>query len=362
MVRVMRFARGWKEGGAGLLEEEVEILRSDGPVPANLVRPARARRRLPGWVITHGITRPGRGHPTLLRFVRALARSGAVALVPEIPEWRELRLAPEAAQDTLRAAVRSLATRNGVDPDRVGAIGFSFGVPRVLEAAADPALKGSLRAIAGFGAYGDLERAIRFLFTGRHEWRGSSFQGEPDPYGRWILGANLLTRIPGYEEAEDVAQALLALAREAGDAQVGSWEAVFDASKAVLEKGIHPSRRALFRVFAPPAGALPPAGSGEALAKALATAALQDPALFDARHHLPAITLPVHLIHGREDRLIPFTESLRLRSFFPPEAQVSVSITGLFAHSQRNGGRAGWAEAAERIRFLRMLRRILTLL
>jgi hypothetical protein len=66
----------------------------------------------------------------------------------------------------------------------------------------------------------------------------------------------------------------------------------------------------------------------------------------------------VRLIHGRADRLIPFSESLRLREAFPPEADVQAYLTGLFAHSQRHR-RRGPAEISEQLRFLRVMTHLL---
>ncbi|HEX6911905.1 MAG TPA: hypothetical protein VF142_15990, partial [Longimicrobium sp.] len=79
-----------------------------------------------------------------------------------------------------------------------------------------------------------------------------------------------------------------------------------------------------------------------------------DPGL-DPRPHLPRVRGRVVLSHGREDRLIPFTETLRLRELLPPVARPSVTITGLFAHSSH----AGWLHPVDRVReaglFIRLL-------
>jgi len=63
----------------------------------------------------------------------------------------------------------------------------------------------------------------------------------------------------------------------------------------------------------------------------------------------------VRLIHGRQDRLIPFTETLRLAERFPPKSDVRVFLTGLFSHSQRHGGRLKIQELREQLRFLRLI-------
>jgi len=351
----------WRGRGPRIQDEELEIVRDGEAVPATFYRPEGADSPLPGWVVMHGVTRPGRNHPMLLRFVRALAGSGMAVLVPEIPEWRALHLAPERALAMLRASVSYLPTRSDIRPGRVGLMGFSFGVPQVLVAAGEPSLNGTIRCVAGFGGYADLERAVRFLFRGSHELDGKVLFGDPDPYGRWIVGGNYLTLVPGFESANDVAHALLRLAREAGDQQVGSWEAHFDALKDQLAAEVDPSRRPLFRAFAPVAGELPDPQISDVLAHGIAEAARRSSPLFDPTLYLDRIQVPVRLIHGREDRLIPFTESLRLERRFPRTADVRVYLTGLFAHSQRENRRQPLHELREQVRFIRILSDLLSL-
>lgn len=358
--RAWAFAEGWRGKDKSRVDvEEITLRRQGGVVPASLYRPRGSQGPFPGWVVLHGITRSGRHHPLLVRFVRAVTSSGAAVLVPEVPEWRELALAPEAAQDVLEAAVRHWALRAEVATGGVGVMGFSFGVTRVLQAAADPGLRGYVKAAAGFGGYASLEEAIRFQLTGEHRWQGVSYQTEPDPYGRWVVAGNLLPQAPGFHRTRAVAGALLQLARAAGDAQVGAWEPSFDELKDRLEAELPPEDRELFRAFAPPAGTLPPRSLAESLVPRLAQAARTASPLHDPLPYVSNIPRPVHLIHGRHDRLIPFTETLRLAASFPPEARVSCRLTGLFGHSQRGRPGGWWREGWERLRFLRMMSMVL---
>ncbi|MFC1660570.1 dienelactone hydrolase family protein [Gemmatimonadota bacterium] len=361
LIRALRFARGWGAAGPRVLEEELEIDRGDRLLPATLFRPGHRKRSLPGWVLLHGITRPGRHHPMLVRFARALARSGAAVLVPEIPEWRELHLAPEQVADTIRAAVLELDEAPVTAKGRTGVIGFSFGAPQALIASTDPSLEGHLAAVVGFGGYCDLDTTVRFLFLGEHQWRGEVLTREPDPYGRWVLGANYLVRARGFEDAEDVAEALLTLARKAGDVRLAAWEGHLDGLKRKLEGGVHPDRRGLFRVFAPPAGENPPVGPVNELAPALAQAMRESTRMAEPGPFLKQVPIPVRLIHGWEDRLIPFSETYLLRSLFPDGSDVRVHMTGLFSHSQTNGVRGHVTALREKILFLRMLTDILGL-
>jgi pimeloyl-ACP methyl ester carboxylesterase len=361
LTKALRFQKGWKGGAPRVREMEVGVPVESTPIPATLFLPEKASSPLPGWVILHGITRPGRQHPTLLRFVRALASSGAAVLVPEIREWTELRLAPLRAAEILKASILALADREETTHGRLGAMGFSFGSPHVLMAGADPKLSPHLSAVVGFGGFADLERTLRFMFQGEHEFDGEAYSVDPDPYGRWVVTGNYLPEAPGFEGTEDVAESLIRLAKVAGDAQVGAWEDVYDGLKEELEMDIHPSRREIFRALAPPAGAAVPRELTDGLVPALAKAALADSSNLDFMSKLSEIRVPVRLIHGRQDKLVPFTETLRLARGFPPEADLRVYITGLFSHSQQGARGAFLPAMSDRVHFIYLMSEILGL-
>lgn len=356
--RTGRFLRAYLAGGAGAFgEEEVRIECGGEAREATLYLPRR-RGSAPGWVVLHGMTIPGRRHLAMSRFVRSLAASGAAVLVPDIPAWRELRVDTGAARETLEAGARFLAGRAEVRPGGVGAVGFSFGATQALIAAAE--LPGEVRAVVGFGGYCDLPRMVRCLFTGRHEWDGVHHRLDPDPYGRWILAGNFLTRVAGLEGMEPVARGALALALESGRRGAWAWEAEYDPFKAGVRRGLSPAQREVWDAVAP-MSALPPADTPfvRTLADGLADAIRRAAPELDPYGRLDGLRGRAVLSHGRADRLIPWTETLRLRALLPSSLDASATITGLFAHSAH----AGWMHPLERAReaakFVRLLNRAL---
>lgn len=360
--RALRFRKGWNNPALEVRESEVEVSCRNGTVPATLLLPPGGTPPFPGWVTLHGITRPGRSHPTLLRFVRALAYSGSAVLLPEIQEWTELDLAPKSAGQVLEGAVLTLAGREEVDGARVGAIGFSFGAPQVLLAASHPELSRHLKAVVGFGSYAELEATLRFMFFGEHELNGTRFKVDPDPYGRWVVAGNYLTRAPGYEDSADVAEALLRLARAAGDQQVGAWEDVYEALKDELALEVEPARHSLFRALAASGAVTDSEASLEGLVHGLARTATRISPILDFRSRLEDLAVPVRLIHGRQDRLIPFSETVKLAQSLPPSADSKVFLTGMFSHSQPDSARARLGEMRERVWFIYLMAEILGLL
>jgi dienelactone hydrolase len=359
--RTLRYARAWL-GGAGRFEEEdVVVDRGDLKVPATLTRPQGARGRLPAWVVLHGITRRGRSHAQLQRFTRALVESGAVAVVPDVPEWRELDLVPRLTVPTLRAAIAGLRDSGWARDEPVGVIGFSFGAPHAIVATAHPLLAADVAGSVAFGAYCSLDRTIRFLMTGAHEWKGRTYRARPDAYGRWIFAANYLTAVPEHARASDVALALRALALRAGDLGVASLDESLDVHKASLREDVAEDRRALFDLFAPPSDQLPRSDMAESAAEALTAAARPTDPFGEPARALQDVARPVHVLHGRHDTMIPFTEGLRLRAALPDATWSRATVTGLFGHSGEQSYTAALRSARELPRFLQALRSVLRL-
>lgn len=356
--RTLRYARSWLSGEADVEIREIGLDRGDRRVPATLALPAGRPGPFPAWIVLHGVTRPGRGHPQLVRFVEAVAHAGSAVLVPEVPEWRDLSLAPHRTLPTVIGALEALE-RLPATPEPPGLIGFSFGAPQAVALSGDAALDGKLAGVAGFGGYCDLERTLRFQLTGEHGWRGRRWRVRPDPYGRWIVAANYLPHVPGYGDAEDVAGALHRLAMEAGDRRVPSWDPVYDPLKARLRSGLGAARRELFDLFAPPSDRDVDPGEAEPMVRALAGTARELEPDIEPGPRLERVRTRVELLHGRGDRLIPFSESLRLRERLPERVAGGVTVTGLFAHSQGDALPPLVERFWEGLVFVRALRRVL---
>jgi pimeloyl-ACP methyl ester carboxylesterase len=327
-----------------------------------LITPRHLDGALPAWVILHGITRPGRTHEQLVRFTHAVASGGCAVIVPEVPEWRELDLAPGLTLPTVRAALRYLedfglsSTGGGV-----GLLGFSFGAPQAIAASGDASVRNRLSGVAGFGGYCDLERTVAFQFTGRHEWRGQDHHLRPDPYGRWIVGANYLTAIPGLEDFEEAARGLRRLAAAAGDRGIPSWAPELDGDKQEVRASLPQRMHEVFDLFAPHSSRDPDPVAGREMAHALAAAGRSVDPHIEPAPQLSEVPGPIHVLHGRKDHLIPFSEALRLEEALPAGVVASTTVTRLFGHSAQDPLPGPVESAKEGMRFLRALTGILDL-
>ena len=346
-IRTLRYLRSWLTGGGRVRIQSLTMERSDGPIGATWLTPSGASPPRGTWIVLHGLTRSGRHHPSLRRFTRALAATGAGVLIPDVPEWQALRLAPHATEPTVRAALSWLEEQPGMEGGRRGLIGFSFGAPQAIALSAEPELHAALSGVVAFGGYVDLERTVRFQLTGEHGWEGRHHRHPPDPYGRWIVAGNHLTGVPGHEDHGDVAEALLELARRAGDARVPSRGEFMETVKREVRPSVDPDRREVFDFLAPPGGGDPRGEEADLLASRLAEAAVASSPGLDVRPRLPDVRGPVHLVHGRNDHLIPFTEAWRMADELPPAALAQVTVTALFGHSAED--RFPWGRAVPEV-------------
>ena len=97
------------------------------------------------------------------------------------------------------------------------------------------------------------------------------------------------------------------------------------------------------------------------MARALAQAAVRLEPEIEPAQNVHRVRCPVHLLHGRHDHLIPFSEGLRLRQALPDGTPSVATITPLFGHSARDPFPGVVEGMRESVVFLKALREILGL-
>lgn len=364
-MSTLRFLRQYFRPRADIIDiSETTFTRGPETLPATIYRRRDRAQFHTAWVVLHGITYRGRQHPGLQHFAGAMAAAGHFVFIPEIPEWSRFQVAPGLAVPTIRAAVHALHERPEIDRDRIGLFAFSFGGTQSIVAASDSSIARELRGVVSWGGYESVHNLIHFGFTGEHELDGRRYQVEPDPYGRWIVGANYLAKMTGFEHMEDVAASLIELSRAAGERGVYAGDPSYEPLKHEIAARFTGEKLRVFDVFAP-RGRIVGADRAFAreLAQPLAETVVQCDPLMDPSAALQGIAVRTYLAHGRDDRLIPFTESVRASRRIPAENLAGCAVTGLFAHS---GGTSTSLSAMGKVRegalFLSVLDRALSLI
>jgi pimeloyl-ACP methyl ester carboxylesterase len=275
-----------KESTSEPLREAVAYRIDGRGYRGDLYRPAEGRGA--PLVLVPGAAPEGKDDRRLVATAKSLARVRFMVLVPDIESLRRLHVSATDAGE-IAAAVRHLADRSGTAGEAaVGIVAISY--------AAGPAMIAALTPPAG-----DL---VRFFFTtGRYRespdipWR----YRRPNAYGKWVF---LRSNAPRLDQPRD--RVLL-------DAMATRKLRDLNADIGDLVPRLGPEGRSVYALLAN-RDPLKVPGLIAALPAPIRT---EIAALDLKRRDLPGLGAEAILVHGRDDPIIPETESMALAEALP---------------------------------------------
>lgn len=272
-------------------------------------------------VLVPGVVVAGKDDPRLVAFARTLARAHFRVLVPEVPGLRNLQIDP-ADSAIIADAVAWLAQREG-GGRQVGLVALSYAAGPALLAALDRRVCRQVGFVLSIGGYHSSVETITFITTGRFRdrpgapWR----EGNPYPYGKWVFVRSNAALLD--DPAEQAALRAIADRRLAD----------FTADTTDLEMRLGPQGRAVLALLdnrdpdrVPELIAALPPGVQRSIA-----------ALDLSRQDLSHLRARLILIHGRDDSIIPYTESESLAAAVPP-GRSDLHIIGNLSHVELGPG------------------------
>lgn len=279
----------------------VTVAVAGGAIAADLYRPSEPARA--GMILVPGIAPAGKDDRRLIAFANTIARAGFEVLVPDLARMRALQVSAADAP-LLADAIAWMAQRDPARPLGIAAISFAAG-PAVL-ALAEPQARGHVDFVLTIGGYYDLPAVVTFFTTGNfRDGAGAPWQyREPNAYGKWVF---LLSNAPRLDNPVD-RQALTAIARRKMQDR--------DANVSGLIRRLGPDGRAVYALLDNDDPARVPSR----------LAALPDgvrselQALDLAGRDLAVSGVRFVLIHGRNDAIIPETESEAFARALPDDA------------------------------------------
>jgi len=288
---------------------------------ADLYRPGEAAQA--ALVLVPGAAERGKDDPRLIALATSLARARFLVLVPDLESLRALTIGPE---DTGRIAdaLRHLGGRGEVPkPDALGLVAISYAAGPAILAALAPDLRARVDFVLTVGGYYDMEAVVTFFTTGRFRetadapWRHKT----PNAYGKWVfLRANA-----GRLESPRDRWLLAAMARR----KLDDLEAPLDD----LAARLGPEGRSVHALLVNRDPEAVPA-----LIAALPQGLRADMAALDlSRAELATLEAELILLHGRDDAIIPYTESLALAAAARQD-RVTLSLVDNLSHVELGPG------------------------
>lgn len=270
--------------GDALSVPERELRLEDG---TRARRYGSADRGAPLVALIHGVHPDGIDEPRLVRFAQALASEGFVVVTPELEALASVRLDPNAST-ALASACDAIARLEG--RSALGVIGISVGGGLALVAAPRTERIGAILAIGPHHQIAELAQT----------WLDDD---ESERYGAQVLAyAYADDYFEGIPDADAVRAALGALLREERP-ELASLSPEARARLDPLRHGHElapaaPRLRQIVEAHAADLAALSPAG------------------------HLVDVKVPVFLLHGQGDPLVPSTESRAIQRERPEGTQL----------------------------------------
>lgn len=293
------------------LRTEHRFAYAAGTVDVDLYHPAGAAPRSQGGAILLLGARPvPRRDPILVRFAEALARNGAVILVPESSNLLDGRVLPE-ERDALRLAYELLVAQPEVDPARTGFIGFSVGGALSLIAAADPALRDRVRFVNSLGGYVDARLLLVDVASRSLLVDGRVVPWQPAPLAMQVVALQIVETLPDAADRALLTRAFVNL------------EPVDDAAWAALTPAGQETRELL---------GSPTRARAEALVARLPEAGLRRLAAISPSTTLADLRARVFLMHDTGDAYIGYTHSRQAARDIPPASLARFTEFTIFQH------------------------------
>ncbi len=287
----------------------------------DLYRPGEGARA--ALVLVPGAARAGKNHPRLVALANTLARARFMVLVPDIENLRALRVSPAdavAVADAIHylAGENPAPARNGPgEPATVGLLAISYAAGPALLAALRPDTRRRVRFVFIVGGYYDAEAVLTFFTTGYYrDGPGEKWlHRTPNAYGKWVFIKSNAGRLrdPGDR----------AILERMAERKMRNLKAdITDLVAALGAEG-----RAVYALLANSDPDRVPA-----LIATLPEGVRADIAALDLkRQDLSRIEARLILVHGRDDAIIPYSESKALAAAVG-EGKAALHVVDNLAH------------------------------
>jgi dienelactone hydrolase len=293
-----------------------------GPLTVRLYRPTRIDRSV---VLIPGLHPAGIQEPRLVGLARELAATGVAVLTVELPDLMRFAITPRST-DMIEDAASWFSSRGDIAADgRIGLIGISFAGGLAIVAAGRSALRDRLVYVLSFGGHGDLPRVLQYLCTGIEP---DGIRRPPHDYGVAVVLLGVASSIVPPEQVDSLREGVLTYLNASALDMVDKTKAAteFARSQEIARSLSEPAATLLHYVNGRDVAAL-----GRRLLPYV-SAYGNDPALSPDRS--PAPRVPVYLLHGTDDNVVPAVESILLARYLEDKTVVHRLLSGLITHAE----------------------------
>jgi len=278
-------------------------------------------------LLVPGVHAAGIAEPRLINFAREIAATGHPVTTAELPDLVQYQITPRTTdmiEDAGNWLARQWQPKLPAPQRRVGVMGISFGGGLAVVAASR--MPESAAWVLSFGGHGDLPRTLRYLCTGRQP--DGTFR-PPHDYGVVIILLGVADRVVPADQVEPLREAIRSFLKASHLDMVDKPAAALEFGRArELAAGLpEPARTYMTWVNERNVQSLGPALLPH-------VGALGGDAALSAERNPPP-SVPVYLLHGADDNVIPAAESMLLAEDLRRRGRdVMLLATPLITHAE----------------------------
>jgi dienelactone hydrolase len=309
-------------------EEDGSALTPHGPLRYRLYIPQDVKN--PGGVVLlHGVHHLGIEDPRMWNLARALAGAGVLVMTPELQDLADYRVTARTI-DVIGDSTVVLSTRMNRS---VGLIGLSFAGGLALLAADRKDYAPNIGFVLAIGAHDDMGRVARFF--------AANIIAKPDGTEAALAAHEYGVLVLAYSHLEDFFSPQdVPTAREALRQWLWDQPQAIQTAASLSKEGQHEMDELLHH--------------RDQLQEALLKEITLHRAEMDAvspHGHMADMHIPVYLLHGAGDTVIPASETLWLAKDVPPANVKAVLVSQALVHVDMDA-KVTWQEQWQLVDFM----------
>ncbi|WP_081159154.1 hypothetical protein [Ensifer aridi] len=287
-----------KEWRAAPIREQITYRVPGKTNTADVYRPGGGEHARATVVVVPGVVRLGKDDPRIVAFAETMARSRFMVFVPDLKSLRELSIRSEDV-DELSALTWHIASKETAGAEKsVGIVAFSYAAGPAILAAMNPQTRRLVRFVYAIGTYYDIISLGTYLTTGY--FREGPDQGwqrrTPSSYATWVFVHSSAAWLKDPADRR-ILKAMSETKLADPDADVRGMAAQ-----------LGPEGQAVHRLLLNRDPEKTPL-----LVSELPASVLAEFHRLDLRsRNMADLQATLILVHGRDDTLIPYSESIRL--------------------------------------------------
>jgi pimeloyl-ACP methyl ester carboxylesterase len=270
-----------------------------GPAAGDLY--LSGEKPLAGLLLIPGAAEKGKDDPRLQAFAESLARARFAVLVPDLEGFRSLRVSSSDIGDAADAFAWLAARKELAPGGRAGMFSFSYATGPAILAALEPRIAGRVRFLMAVGGYHSVKDVLTFFTTGYYRQQGRWRYMQPNSYGKWIFVLSNVGLLTDPVDRE--------LFRQATQRKLAN----LDASLQDLVPRLTADGRRVYDFIEN----RDPAKAAALMDRLPDRIRKEIDALDVAEYDLSRLRARLILVHGYDDDIIPYTESVALANSLP---------------------------------------------